>query len=140
MPFHHYINTTRCCKQFRVSGKTTFQCEHDQQLLLQILNDHRELFYLLSVSWNIDKCSSYKGLKFDTFRNDHVSVRDDHVSGFFFGVVHFTCFPRSLKYAYEKGTIYMEKAGLVNYFNYLKTLDFNRIGESKVYRVQDKIF
>ena len=136
--FQHFINTTRCCKQFRVSGKMTFQCEHDQILLLQMLNDHKELFYLLSVSWNLDKCSSYKGLKFDSFRNDHVYVRDDHVSGFFFGVVHFCCSPTSLKYAYEKGTMYMNKYGLANYFNYLKALDFNRIGKGKVYRVPDK--
>ena len=124
--FSHFI-TMKGCKVVQYNGKTTFRCEHDQQLLLQMLNDHRELFYLLSVSWNLDKCSSFKKLMFDSF--------SDKLSGFFFGVVHFCCFPTELKYAYERGTRYMNNIGLVNYFNYLKGLDFNRLGARNVFRV-----
>ena len=84
LQFSHFLSTN-CCQEMRFNGKTTFRCEHDQQLLLQMLNDHRELFYLLSVSWNLDKCSSYKELTFDSFRDretvrdDHVDIRDDHM-------------------------------------------------------------
>ena len=124
--FSHFI-TMKGCKVVQYNGKKTFNCVHDQQLLLQMLTDHQELFYLLSVSWNLDKCSSFKELTFDSF--------SDKLTGFFFGVVHFCCFPKGLKYAYERGTQYMNNTGLANYFNYLKALDFSRFGERDVYRV-----
>ena len=124
--FSHFI-TMKGCKVVQYNGKKTFTCVHDQQLLLQMLTDQQELFYLLSVSWNLDKCSSFKELTFDSF--------SDKLTGFFFGVVHFCCFPKGLKYAYERGTRYMNNTGLANYFNYLKALNFSRFGERDVYRV-----
>ena len=168
LQFSRFISTN-CCQEIRFNGKTTFRCQHDQQLLLQMLNDHRELFYLLSVSWNLDKCSSYKELTFDSFRDhepvrdvhvDNVNVRDDHMSvlddnvtvrdvhnvivrdahitDFFFGVVHFCCSPKQLRHVYERGTQYINNTGLVNYFNYLKDLDFTHIGEKEVHSVTIK--
>ena len=124
--FSHFISM-KGCQAVNNAGKKTFRCEHDQHLLLQILNSHRELFYLLSVSWNLDNCSFYRDFKFNSFC--------DEVTGYFFGVVHFCCFPTQLKYVYERGTRYLSRAGLINYFRYLKALNFSSFGERNVYRV-----
>ena len=126
--FSHFI-TMKGCQSVNNAGKKTFQCAHDQHLLLQILNSHRELFYLLSVSWNLDNCSFYRDFKFNSFC--------DEVTGYFFGVVHFCCF--ELIYAYERANRYMKIAGLNIYFRYLKTLNFTSFGEMNVYRVRGKI-
>ena len=126
--FGHLI-TMKGCQKLRINEKETFRCEHDQHLLLEMLYAHRELFYLLNVSWNLDNCSSFKNFTFDTFC--------DKVTNYFFGVAHFCCFPAALKYAYERGTQYIKKFGLVNYFNYLKALDFSSIGEKKISRVRN---
>ena len=72
-------------------------------------------------------------------RDDNVTVHDDHETDFFFGVVHFCCSPKQLKYVYERGTRYINNTGLVNYFNYLNELDFTRIGGKEVYSVTDKM-
>ena len=124
--FSRFI-TMKGCKAVKENGKESFRCEHDQHLLLQILKDHGELFYLLNISWNLDNCSRYKKFKFDSFY--------DKFTGYFFGVVHFCCFPTDLKYAYERGARYIYRGGLVNYFNYLKAMNFSSFGETKVIRV-----
>ena len=126
--FSHFI-TMEGCKVFKINGKEMFRCEHDQHLLLHMLYAHRELFHLLNVSWNLDNCSSFKNFTFDTFC--------DTFTGYFFGVAHFCCFPATLKYVYENGTRYIDKAGLINYFNYLKALDFSSFGEKKISRVRN---
>ena len=119
--------TMKGCKAIKENGKKSFLCEHDQHLLLQLLKDHWELFYLLNVSWNLDNCFGYRNFKFDWFC--------DMFTGYFFGVAHLCCFPEQLKYAYQRGTRYINRAGLVDYFRYLKAMDSSSFGEKKVVRV-----
>ena len=124
--FSQYISM-KGCQVIQDDGNITYQCEHEQHLLLQIMISHRELFYLMSTSWNLDNCSSFRDFKFDSFC--------DEVTGYFFGVAHLCCFPPELKYAYEKGSFYMRQTGLINYYRYLKNLNFSNTGEKNVFRV-----
>ena len=118
--------TLKSCKVDQKKGTENFICEHDQRLLYNILKEHMELFYFLNISWNLDNCSGYRNFRFDSFY--------DRFSGHFFGVVHFCCFPTELKYAYERGTRYIYRTGLINYFGYLKAMNFSSLGEKEVMR------
>ena len=125
--FKNFLTAKGC--QLYVKNKTIV-CDHDQQILNEIMNSYQELFYLLDISWNLDGCFNYRNFKFDSFQHKRKRL--------FFGIVHFCCFPTTLKHVYEDGVRHISGVGLRDYVIYLKDLDFSKVDEKPVVRIKHR--